>query len=67
MIHEFTNSRGQRAFTLTAADLAAATEWARSMCHLVYGLTEGEERFRVLPARQVLSLWAQRAATPIEA
>ena len=61
MIHECTNSRGQRAFTLTAA------EWARSMCHLVYGLTEGEERFRVLPARQVLSLWAQRAAAPIEA
>lgn len=67
MIHEFTNGRGHRAFTLTAADLAAATEWARSMCHLVYGVTEGEERFRILPARQVLSMWAQRAAMPIEA
>lgn len=67
MIHEFTNGRGHRTFTLTAADLAAATEWARSMCHLVYGVTEGEERFRILPARQVLSMWAQRAAMPIEA
>lgn len=67
MIHEFTNARGHRAFTLTAADLAAATEWARSMCHLVYGREEGEARFRDLPARQVLSLWAQRVTDPIEA
>jgi hypothetical protein len=67
MIHEFTNNRGHRAFTLTAADLSAATEWARSMCHLVYGVTEGEERFRDLPARQVLSMWAQQTTTPIEA
>lgn len=67
MIHEFTNARGQRAFTLTAADLSAATEWARSVCHLVYGREEGEERFRALPARQVLSLWAHRAAATVEA
>ena len=67
MIHEFTNARGHRTFTLTAADLAAATEWARSMCHISYGPVEGERRFRNLPARQVLSLWANRAVAPVEA
>ena len=67
MIQEFTNPRGQRAFVMTAADLAAATEWARSMCHLAYGPVEGEEHFRNLPARQVLSLWANRAVAPVEA
>ena len=67
MINEFTNARGQRTFTMTAADLAAATEWARSMCHLAFGREEGEEKFRLLPARRVLSLWAQRSAAPHEA
>jgi hypothetical protein len=66
MIQKFTNARGQHAFTLTMADLAAATAWARSMCHSVYGPVEGEKRFRNLPARQVLS-FCDRASAPVEA
>jgi len=60
MIFEFTNPRGQRTFTLSRADMIAATEWARSLCHLVYGPEEGEAKFRALPAHRVLSLWAMR-------
>jgi hypothetical protein len=66
MIVEFTNRRGQRTFTMNRADLVAATAWARSMCHLIYGPDDGEARFRALPAKQVLSLWADRTNSKLE-
>ncbi|NBR01042.1 MAG: hypothetical protein EBT79_09660 [Actinobacteria bacterium] len=67
MIVEFTNRRGQRTFTMNHADLVAATEWARAMCHIAYGPEEGEARFRALPAKPVLSLWAVRPDRNAEA
>jgi hypothetical protein len=62
MIQDFTNHNGQRTFTFTAADLAAATEWARSMCHATLGPKLGELQFRRIPALQILSLWSNRTA-----
>lgn len=64
MIRE-SNVRGLRRFTGTAADLAVAAEWVRSVCHIAYGPEEGERRFRALPAELILSLWAVRP--PVEA
>lgn len=41
------------------ADLNAAAEWARALCHLVYGPDLGEARYRRMPAIKILSLWAR--------
>lgn len=57
MIRKSTRNN-QTVFTGTAADLTAASEWARALFHLLFGPTEGEARFRKVPAKAVLSLWA---------
>lgn len=67
MIREFTNPSGQRVFTLTAADLDAAAAWTRAACHLAYGPDKGEEMFRSIPAKQVLTRWLAHRTTTIEA
>jgi hypothetical protein len=54
----FHNHVGQPVFVFRAKDLAHITEWARALCHLVFGPEEGERHFRKLPAMAVLSLWA---------
>jgi len=67
MIRQYVSTNGRSAFRMSPEDISAAAEWARSLCHLAYGPVEGEVKFRLLPARQVLTLWAQRSAAPVEA
>ena len=44
-------------FVFKQAELRALTEWCRALCHLVFGPTEGERRFRRLRVIDVAPLW----------
>lgn len=44
-------------FVLKCQTLQELTTWCRALCHLVYGPTEGELRFRKVRVIQLLPLW----------
>jgi hypothetical protein len=67
MIRSNTTPDGNTAFTCTVQDLKAVTTWARSMCHLAFGPEKGEQHFRRLPAKGVLSLWANEECPDVSA
>lgn len=64
MIRQNTNAKGHKVFKMAPEDIAAAAEWARSMCHLALGPVQGEAYFRSLGAEKVLTLWMFRSSQP---
>lgn len=48
---------GKATIIMHPMEVAAATEWARSFCHLALGPEKGETYFRKLPARPILRVW----------
>lgn len=57
---------GRIALTGTKDELDAATLWARSMLHMVFGPEAGEERFRAVPALAVLLAYREHVANAPE-
>jgi len=49
---------GRSAFIGRPSTFTAIAEWARALCHAVFGPVEGEAHYRKLPAKAVLELWA---------
>jgi hypothetical protein len=53
-----TTPSGQTAFIGRPSTLTAIADWARALCHAVFGPIKGEVHYRKLPAKAVLELWA---------